>query len=104
MQEIRDETGELVEVRITTDDFVNAGLLSSGGIILPGHPLHDVTLNQNLPPGWEDQALSACNGGHFVFKLGSALMVPATESDLTDYLHGGEYEERLQQIGEPLTS
>lgn len=100
MQEIRNEQGEIVEVQITADDFVQAGLLSPGGIILPGHPWHDVTVNQHLPPGWAEQALASCNTACFGFRVGSPLMVPMSSSELTDYLHGGEYDERQQQIGD----
>ncbi|MEO0884662.1 MAG: hypothetical protein AAFY54_01855 [Cyanobacteria bacterium J06648_10] len=103
MIEIRDEKGDLREVRLTANDFVDAGLLSSGGIILPGHPLHDVTINQNLPPGWQEDAFNDCNAGQFIIKAGSALMTPASEQELTEYLHGGEYEEHLENIGESET-
>lgn len=100
MIEIRDAEGDVVEVRISQQDFIDAGLQSPGGVILPGHPCHDVTLAQNLPPGWADKAANSCGAGAFVFKLGSGLMVPASKAELTEYLDGGEYDERLESIGE----
>lgn len=103
MIEIRDESGDVVEIQLSTQDFVEAGLLSAGGVLLPGHPLFDVTVSQNLPPGWREQALTACDGGCFAFRPGSALMVPMTKEALSDYIHSGEYEERLETIGEPET-
>ena len=103
MIEIRDETGDVVEVQISARDFVEAGLLSAGGILLPGHPCFDATISQNLPPGWREEALTACDGGCFVFRPGSALMMPASKEQLTDYIHSGEYQERLEAIGETET-
>lgn len=100
MIEVRDQTGEVVGVRISTEDFVNAGLLSQGGIILPGHPWYDTTLSHNVPPGWKEESIDSCNGQNFIFKVDSGLMVPASETQLTEYLQGGEYEERLTSIGE----
>ena len=100
MIEIRDAEGNVVEVQVSAQDFIDAGLLSQGGIILPGNPLYDASLAQNLPPGWADDAVSACGAGAFVFKLGSGVMVPVSEAELTDYLNGGEYDERLELIGE----
>lgn len=103
MIEIRDETGDVVEIQISAQDFIEAGLLSAGGVLLPGHPWFDATISQNLPPGWREEAITACDGGCFAFKPGSALMVPVTEKALTDYIHGGEYEERLETIGDTET-
>lgn len=100
MIEIRDETGATVEIRIETEDFIDAGLLSQGGVILPGHPLYDVTLSHNVPPGYHKEAIDSCNGQNFIFKVDSGLMVPASDAQLTEYLNGGEYDERLDAIGE----
>lgn len=102
MIEVRDETGEVVEVQISAEDFVDAGLLSRGGIILPGHPCYDTTLSHNVPPGWEEEAVGSCDGQNFVFKVDSGLMVPASDAQLAEYLQGGEYEERMTAIGESI--
>ena len=100
MIEICDAEGDVVEVQVSAQDFIDAGLLSPGGIILPGNPAYDASLAQNLPPGWADEAVGSCGAEAFVFKVDSGLMVPASASELTDYLNGGEYDERLELIGE----
>ncbi|MEM9150671.1 MAG: hypothetical protein AAGB19_09485 [Cyanobacteria bacterium P01_F01_bin.3] len=93
MIEICDQDGDVVEVRYSLNDFVEAGMLSPGGIILPKHPLHAATLNQSLPPGWDSQ-FSGQNQGLFVCRPGSDLLEPVAETGLSDYLYGGEYEQR----------
>ncbi|MEO1741301.1 MAG: hypothetical protein AAFR99_05775 [Cyanobacteria bacterium J06629_9] len=99
MREVVDQTGEVKEVHITVDDFISAGLLSPQGLImLPGHPLYDLTLFQDLPPGWQAQAARDHGDGQvFIHRVGSALMTPATENELQDYLQGGEYDEWLTE-------
>jgi hypothetical protein len=69
-------------------------------IILPGTPEFDLTLGRNLPPNWGHVA--AQNGGlcHFVARAGSGILEPVSESELEEYLEGGEYEERLDEMGD----
>lgn len=94
MLEIRDENGELQEVRITAQDFVDAGTLSPGGILLPGHPLFDVSLSQTLPPGWREEGLRKFgNVAQFVRRVDSPLLQPVSDAELNEYLHGGEWDE-----------
>jgi hypothetical protein len=69
-------------------------------LILPGTPEFDHTLGRNLPPNW--QAVSAQNGGsyHFVARSGSGILELVDDRALEEYLEGGEYEERLIEIGD----
>ena len=68
-------------------------------IILPGDPGWDWTLMMK-PPNWEQEAAKDPDGFAFVFEPGSGMMRLATADDLEDYLCGGEYDERLEEIGE----
>ena len=67
-------------------------------LILPGHPLFDLTL-ATPRPDWQETA-SVDEKYAFVAEPGSGLMRPVTQRELEDYLYGGEYDERLQEIGE----
>ncbi len=66
-------------------------------LILPGDPLFDVTL-ASPPPNWQEAANRDGNTYAFVAEPGSGLMRPATSDELEEYLYGGEYEERLEEI------
>lgn len=68
-------------------------------IILPGDPGWDWTLMQP-PPDWREKAAKDPDGFAFVFEPGSGLIRVAGADDLEDYLYGGEYDERLEEIGE----
>lgn len=52
------------------------------------------------PPNWQQAAAKDPDGFAFVFEPGSGLMRVADADDLEDYLYGGEYDERLEEIGE----
>jgi hypothetical protein len=69
-------------------------------LILPGDPEFDATLGRNLPPNWG--AFASQNAGccHFVARSGSGILEPVSEKDLQEYVEGGEYEERLLEIGD----
>lgn len=66
-------------------------------LILPGHPLFDLTLQTTLPPGW--QQLAQTNFA-FVVRSDSGMLDLVDESTLEEYVEGGEYEERLTIIGD----
>ena len=68
-------------------------------LILPGDPLFDLTL-ATPPPDWGQVAAKDGNTYAFVAELGSGLMRPVTQSELVDYLEGGEYDDRMAEIGE----
>lgn len=66
-------------------------------LILPGNPLFDLTLSTAAPPNWRDVAVKHDTFA-FVAEPGSGIMRPASPDDLQDYLEGGEYDERLDEI------
>ena len=66
-------------------------------LILPGNPLFDLTL-ATPPPDWESVANKDGDTYAFVAEPKSGLMRPVTSKELKDYLHGGEYDERLAEI------
>ncbi|GAX37890.1 hypothetical protein [Nodularia sp. NIES-3585] len=68
-------------------------------IILPGDPAFDWTL-AFPPPDWKQTAAKDPDGFAFVVEPGSGIARVATASDLEEYLYGGEYDERLDEIGE----
>ncbi|OLP18085.1 hypothetical protein BST81_13755 [Leptolyngbya sp. 'hensonii'] len=68
-------------------------------LILPGHPLFDLTL-ASPPPNWGEVAARDGNTYALVAEPGSGIMRPATQAELEDYLYGGEYDERMDEIGE----
>lgn len=70
-------------------------------LILPGDPEFDSTLGATLPPGW--QSVQAATNGDFGFivRPGGVLLEPVTGEELDEYLEGGEYDERLEEIWEP---
>jgi len=61
-------------------------------LILPGNPLYDLTLGLNLPP--------ALAGSFFVARAGSGLLEAVSEKEFNEYLHGGEYDQRLAETEE----
>ena len=69
-------------------------------LILPGDPEFDQTLGRNLPPNWGQVAGQNSGCFHFVARSGSGILEPVGAQDLEEYLEGGEYEERLQEMGD----
>lgn len=68
------------------------------GLILPGDPEFEQTL-ATPPPGWRETARQDGDSYAFVVEPGSGLMRCVGMRSLTDYLEGGEYDERLEEIG-----
>jgi len=68
-------------------------------LILPGHPLFDLTLATARPPGWADHSHDG-EGVAMVVDPDSGLMRPANAKEVDEYVWGGEYDERLEAIGE----
>ena len=68
-------------------------------LILPGNPLFDITL-LTPRPDWREKANADGNTYAFVVDADSGLTRPATSQELEEYLYGGEYDERLVQMGE----
>ncbi len=69
-------------------------------LILPCDPEYSEALGQSLPPDWLAVAEKLGQACTFVVSPKTGLMRPATPAELDDYLYGGEYEERLGQVGE----
>lgn len=69
-------------------------------LILPGNPEFDYCLGTILPPNWQQSPSNESSGCAFVARAGSGILQPVTEQELDDYLYGGEYEERLQELGD----
>ncbi|GAX43444.1 hypothetical protein NIES4075_44570 [Tolypothrix sp. NIES-4075] len=69
------------------------------GIILPGHPFFDQYLYGTLPPGWRNYAFHNPDFA-FVARAGSGLLEAVSEDELDEYLEGGEYDDRLEEIGD----
>ncbi|MEM6840052.1 MAG: hypothetical protein AAF609_24855 [Cyanobacteria bacterium P01_C01_bin.120] len=71
----------------------------SGPLILPGHPLFHRTTDIAIPPEWRHKAESMGQLPNFIVDAATGLMRPAKDEDeLTAYLDGGEYEQRLAQM------
>lgn len=72
----------------------------SGDLILPGDPEYDFTLSTVIPPDWQISA-DQWNGDYgFVVDSETGLMRVEDSKGITEYLHSGEYDERLDQIDE----
>lgn len=69
-------------------------------IILPGDPEFYLTLQTSIPPNWRQVAHQDPDGFAFCARAGSGVLESMTDKDLEEYLYGGEYEERLEQIDE----
>ncbi|MBD2090378.1 hypothetical protein H6F67_10980 [Microcoleus sp. FACHB-1515] len=67
-------------------------------LLLPGNPEFNRVL-ATPPPNWRQFAQSTPDFA-FVARSGSGLLEPVSMVDLDNYLEGGEYEERLEEIGE----
>lgn len=67
-------------------------------LILPGDPEFYWTLSTALPPDWIAAADRIGEQCAFVADAESGLLRPAFADELEEYLHGGEYDERMKQI------
>lgn len=73
---------------------------TQSGIILPGHPFFDEYLYSTLPPDWRDCAYHNPDFAFIVRPDGSGLLEAVSEEELEEYLEGGEYDERLIEMGD----
>ena len=65
-------------------------------LILPGHPLFDVTL-ATPPPDWKVKQEKSNDGINFVKDLETGIFRSVNDQELTEYLCGGEYEEVMSE-------
>ena len=69
-------------------------------LILPGDPLFDRTLAMTPPANWREIAARTTGEFAFIMRSDSGLMEPVSHRELDEYLYGGEYEERLEDVDE----
>jgi hypothetical protein len=69
-------------------------------LILPGDPLFDETLGTSLTPGWEKTAAQHAGEFAFVADHETGLLRPCSFEELDEYIEGGEYEARLEALGD----
>lgn len=69
-------------------------------LILPSDPEFHETLAMAIPPHWREVANRIGQNCFFVASSDSGLLRPATNEELTEYLYGGEYDDRLESIGD----
>ena len=63
-------------------------------LVLPGDPAFEATLSGALPPVNEGmQPL-------YIQRPGSLLLEPVTPEEMTEFYLSGEYDERLEEMGE----
>lgn len=67
-------------------------------LILPGDPLFDWTLACSLPPNWRQVSDYLGDACAFVATAGSGVLRPCSSYETTDYLYGGEYDDRLIEL------
>ncbi|WP_036488028.1 hypothetical protein [Myxosarcina sp. GI1] len=66
-------------------------------LYLPGDPGFNETL-LTPRPDWRHVAAKDGDTYAFVFEPGSGIARPVTQTELDEYLEGGEYDERLDEI------
>lgn len=59
-------------------------------LILPGDPEFYMTLGTVTPPAAPDQV--------FIVRAGSLILEPASPDEVDEYLHSGEYDQRLDEM------
>lgn len=73
---------------------------SISDLILPGDPEYDLTLATALPPDWKTKAAQWSGEYGFVVDIETGMLRVVDSKQLQEYAFGGEYDERLEQIGE----
>lgn len=69
----------------------------AGLLVYPGDPEFEAVL-ATPPPNWQEFAYRNSGEVVFVAQPESGLLRPANSQELTEYLYGGEYEERSQEL------
>lgn len=72
--------------------------MTESRLILPGDPEFNFTLGTVRPPNWRETAARDGNTVVFLTDAGTGIMRPATSEEAWEYIHGGEYDERLAAI------
>jgi len=71
----------------------------NSNLLFPGDPDFDYYL-ATLPPNWKQNMHQNQGQCAFVAEPGSGILRPANSVELTEYIEGGEYDERLAEIDE----
>lgn len=71
-------------------------------LILPGDPEFDFTLAATLPFNWQETAAEYSGDYGFVVDSQSGLMRVENSQGIREYVHGGEYDARLEFIAEDI--
>lgn len=66
-------------------------------LILPGMPDFDETIAHIMPFDWRNIA-DKYNDFQFIARSGSGLLEAVSNNQATEYLYGGEYDQRLQEL------
>lgn len=53
-----------------------------------------------LPPVWKLTSNGDKQANHFIVRPGQLVMEPVSPSEAYEFIHSGEYDERLVEIGE----
>ncbi|MBD1899263.1 hypothetical protein NDI44_08665 [Trichocoleus sp. DQ-A3] len=69
-------------------------------LIYPGDPEFEGILGTVLPLDWRKTAWQFCGDFNFIVDSQSGLMRVANFEETREYLEGGEYDERLNNIGD----
>lgn len=68
-------------------------------LILPGHPLFDITL-ATPPPDWKVKQQGVSDPLNFVKDALTGIFRTVTPDELEEYLYGGEYDEVIGEVEE----
>jgi hypothetical protein len=69
-------------------------------ILLPGDPGFQEILGMALPPGWRGERDRLHGEYAFVADAQTGMLRTASEAELLEYIEGGEYEQRLEALGD----
>lgn len=69
-------------------------------LILPGDEEYDLTIGSIMPFDWREYAYKNFGEIAFISDSQSGLLRPANKKETDEYLHGGEYQERMLAIGD----
>lgn len=68
-------------------------------LVLPGDPEFNWILQTARPPNWQEKAKDDDQYA-FVGKTGSGIVEAVNRQEFDEYVYGGEYDERLEEIGD----
>jgi hypothetical protein len=69
-------------------------------IMVPGDPGFQEILGMALPPGWRGERDRHSGDFAFIADHETGLLRPCSFEELDEYIEGGEYEARLEALGD----